>query len=79
MSEISITDPANTALLSEKTEEVAWFTPNESCDLCVSQSYYVAVFETGSLYFCKHHFDKNEELIFEKALDVVDESELLRV
>jgi hypothetical protein len=63
--------------LSEKTEEIAWLTPDERCDLCVSQSYYMVVFEAGSLFFCKHHFDKNEEAIFERALDVVDESELL--
>lgn len=77
MSDVPVTDPANITTLSQTTEETPWFTPHESCDLCVSQSYYVVVFEAGSLYFCKHHFNANEASFFEKAIDIIDESELL--
>ena len=57
--------------------EVEWHTKLEYCDSCSSQSYYMVAFAAGNLFFCCHHFNKNEALIFEKALDVVDESELL--
>jgi len=57
--------------------EVEWHTKLEYCDSCSSQSYYMVTFAAGSLFFCRHHFLKNEALIFEKALDIVDESELL--
>jgi hypothetical protein len=63
---------------SGETSELEWYTPNERCDSCVSQSYFMVVFSSGNLFFCKHHFDKNEAFIFETALDVVDESELLK-
>ena len=58
--------------------DVVWYTPQVKCDSCVSQSYYMVVFDTGNLYFCNHHYVKNEALIFDKAHDVVDESELFR-
>lgn len=58
--------------------EIQWYTPKVQCDSCVSQSYYMVVFDTGNLYFCNHHYTKNEALIFEMALDIVDESELFR-
>jgi hypothetical protein len=58
--------------------DLEWFTPGVPCDICPSQSYYVVVFESGSLYFCRHHFLKSEEIFFEVAQDVVDESELLK-
>lgn len=77
MVEVPPTDPANIPVLSSAVE-VEWYTPNESCDSCPSQSYYMVVFESGNLFFCRHHFNKNEAVIFDSALDVVDESELLR-
>jgi hypothetical protein len=56
--------------------EVEWYTPHQKCDACPSQSYFMVVFDTGNLYFCNHHFKKNEALIFDIALDVIDEFEL---
>ena len=61
----------------QQDEELIWYTALEQCDLCSSQSYFMVVLESGNLFFCNHHFKKNEAVIFEKALDVVDESELL--
>lgn len=61
----------------QQDEELIWYTALEQCDLCSSQSYFMVVMESGNLFFCNHHFKKNEAVIFEKALDVVDESELL--
>jgi hypothetical protein len=76
VTELPPTDPANLPELTSPLE-LEWYTPNETCDVCPSQSYYMVVFDTGNLFFCNHHFKKNEALIFEKALDIVDESELL--
>jgi|AntAceMinimDraft_5_1070358.scaffolds.fasta_scaffold262380_2 hypothetical protein len=77
MAELPPTDPASLALLSASTETTEWYTLNERCDACNSQSYFMVSFDYGNLFFCKHHFDRHEDTIFELALDVVDESELL--
>jgi hypothetical protein len=61
----------------KQDEELIWYTVLETCDVCPSQSYFMVVLESGNLFFCNHHFKKNEAVIFEGALDIVDESELL--
>ena len=76
VTELPPTDPANLPELTSPLE-LEWYTPDERCDVCESQSYYMVAFDSGNLFFCIHHFKKNEALIFEKANDVVDESELL--
>lgn len=76
--EASKVDPSDIPESLTAPLDFEWYTPKVSCDACVSQSYYMVIFETGNLYFCNHHYVKNEALIFEKALDIVDESELLR-
>ena len=59
-------------------EELEWLTARERCDQCGSQAYYLVIFGEGSeLYFCYHHFRKNEDALFEVAEDIIDESELL--
>ena len=78
MTEVAPIDPANIPEALTAPLEVEWYTPHERCDMCVSQSYYMVVFEKGNLFFCKHHYSKNEALIFETAIDIVDESELFR-
>jgi hypothetical protein len=57
--------------------EMEYLTPRERCDACGHQAYYRVTFEAGHLFFCRHHYMKQEEAFFEKALDIVDESELL--
>jgi hypothetical protein len=54
-----------------------YITLRERCDACGHQAYYRVTFEAGHLFFCRHHYMKQEEAFFEKALDIVDESELL--
>lgn len=61
-----------------KTEELEWLTQKERCDQCNAQSYYRVTFESGNLFFCHHHYKRHEAVIFETALDVVDESQLLQ-
>jgi len=61
----------------EEKEELEWLTQRESCDACSAQSYYVVAFKSGTLYFCRHHYLKHQELFFDQAEDIVDESELL--
>ena len=77
VTELPPTDPANLPELTSPLE-LEWYTPQEFCDACPSQSYFMVVFDTGNLFFCNHHFTKNEAVIFEKALDIVDESELFK-
>lgn len=60
-------------------EELVWYTKTERCDQCQAQSYFMVTFKSGDIFLCNHHFHKNEAVIFETALDVVDESELLLI
>jgi ribosomal protein S14 len=57
----------------EQTEERA-ITAHDRCDQCGAQAYFLSIFESGELYFCRHHFLKNEEMIRELAYHVVDQS-----
>lgn len=57
--------------------QLEWYTKTERCDICNAQAFYMVVFEAGNLFFCRHHYMKNENTFFEKAIDIVDESELL--
>lgn len=50
-------------------------TPHDRCDQCRSQAYFVAFFESGELYFCRHHFYKNEESLRDSAYYIIDQSE----
>lgn len=67
--------------VEEKTEEDEEFDPksisNSRCDRCGSRAYYMIVFDSGDLYFCRHDFLKNEEAIREMAYYVIDESHQL--
>lgn len=54
------------------------YTRTERCDQCfVAQAFYRVEFATGFLFLCRHHYMKHETKMFETALDVVDESDLL--
>lgn len=44
------------------------------CDRCIAMAYYMTVFDSGDLYFCRHHFLEHEEVIRETAYYVIDES-----
>ena len=50
-------------------------TPQDRCDQCQSQAYFLAVFDSGELYFCRHHFLKNEEALRDNAYYIIDQSE----
>lgn len=63
--------------LETDSEELEWMTPTERCDGCGSQAYYRVSFNSGHLFFCRHHYLKHEEKFFDMAEDIVDESELL--
>ena len=59
-------------------EDIESYTRLELCDQCaVAQAFYRVEFESGFLFLCRHHFMQNEAKIFEIAIDVVDESDLL--
>lgn len=58
--------------------EVLSYTRTERCDQCyVAQAFYRVEFTSGFLFLCRHHYMKHETKMFETALDVVDESDLL--
>jgi hypothetical protein len=77
VSEVSVAE-VEPAEPQEEQVEVESFTRLELCDQCgVAQSFYRVEFESGFLFLCRHHFMENEAKIFETAIDVVDESDLL--
>ena len=60
------------------SEELESYTRLERCDQCVvAQAFYRVEFTSGFLFLCRHHYMKYETKMFETALDVVDESDLL--
>jgi hypothetical protein len=62
----------------DNPKDMESYTRLELCDQCaVAQAFYRVEFESGFLFLCRHHFMQNETKIFETAIDVVDESDLL--
>lgn len=49
----------------------------DHCDQCGYQAFFHATFEFGDLLFCRHHYFRNEEFIYNNALDLIDESEFV--
>lgn len=49
----------------------------DRCDQCGHQAFFHATFEFGDLLFCRHHYYRNEEFIYDNALDLIDESEFV--
>lgn len=47
---------------------------NDRCDQCGSQAYFAAILDAGELYFCRHHYLKNENALREVATDIIDQS-----
>lgn len=62
--------------MTEAVEERV-LTALDRCDSCNSQAYFLVIFDQGELYFCRHHFLKNEEPLREKSYYIVDQSEEL--
>jgi hypothetical protein len=50
---------------------------NDRCDKCSSQAYFLTILDSGELYFCRHHFLQNEEILRELAHYIIDQSHLL--
>jgi len=77
VSELSVAEVEPTEL-EEQQVELESYTRLERCDQCsIAQAFYRVEFESGFLFLCRHHFMQNEAKIFETAIDVVDESDLL--
>jgi hypothetical protein len=71
-----------TAVMQAETTEKpshGILTKLDRCDHgnCPAQAFVLIKFETGSLYFCGHHFNKVEASIYEKALDIIDERDTI--
>lgn len=52
-------------------------TPQDRCDLCGGQAYYIASHDAGTLLFCRHHFNEHDEGLTEAGFRIVDQSFLL--
>lgn len=63
----------------EEIEELT-LSPNDRCDKCGCQAYFMSILESGELLFCRHHFLQNEEVLRDISYHIVDQSEdLLKV
>ena len=51
--------------------------PQDRCDSCQAKAYYLVKFPYGDLFFCNHHFVKNELALIEKAVDIFDDSDFI--
>lgn len=49
----------------------------DRCDSCQSQAFVIVKGIQGNLFFCGHHFTKNEEALYNWAYDIVDEREFI--
>jgi len=49
----------------------------DRCDSCNAQAYVIVKGVTGELFFCGHHFAKNEVGLKEFAYEIIDEREKL--
>ena len=53
--------------------------PQDRCDRCIAKAVYMVVFNNGDLYFCRHHFQKNEDFFVNTALDIYDETDTVLI
>jgi len=58
-------------------EPVKAIGPSDRCDSCNAKAFYMVRFETGYLFFCRHHFVKFEDALMEKAYDIYDDSDFI--
>lgn len=58
-------------------EPIKAIAPQDRCDSCQAKAYYLVKFPYGDLFFCNHHFVKNEEALVDKATDIFDESDFI--
>ena len=49
----------------------------DRCDRCAAQAFVLVKGVTGELYFCGHHFKKNEEALIKFAFEIVDERDFI--
>jgi hypothetical protein len=61
----------------EEQEEELFITAADRCDKCGVQAYFLVIFDYGHLYFCRHHFMKNEDVLRDLSYHIEDFSELL--
>jgi len=62
-----------TEIILEKDSEVE--EQLSTCDRCGARSFFLVIFDSGELQFCRHHFVENEDAIREMSYYVIDRSE----
>jgi hypothetical protein len=62
---------------SATIEPVKAIGPADRCDSCNAKAFYMVRFETGDLFFCRHHFVKFEDALMEKAYEIFDDTDYL--
>lgn len=50
---------------------------SDRCDKCYAQAFVLVKFINGNLYFCGHHFAKNELQLIESSYEIIDEREYI--
>lgn len=58
-------------------EPVKAIGPTDRCDSCNAKAFYMVMFESGELFFCRHHFVKHENAFLEKACDIFDDQDFI--
>ncbi len=62
---------------SATIEPVKAIGPTDRCDSCNAKAFYMVRFETGELFFCRHHFLKYEDALMQKAYDIYDDLDFI--
>jgi len=62
---------------TQTLEPVKAIGPQDRCDSCQAKAFYLVKFPYGDLFFCNHHFVKNEEALVAKATDIFDELDFI--
>jgi hypothetical protein len=50
----------------------------DRCDSCGAQAYVIVKGVNGQLFFCGHHYVKNEEALNKFAYEIIDERLMLK-
>jgi hypothetical protein len=45
----------------------------DRCDRCGSQAFVLVRMIAGELYFCGHHYQKNQKILDKSAFEIIDE------
>jgi hypothetical protein len=71
--QIPVRNAARSAPVDATPKRVAKLNATHRCDACSSRAYVAAEMYGIDLHFCKHHFERSEDLIRSIADELLDE------